>query len=320
MKLSSFFKLVEIRTKVASIIPFIIGILFSFYRYDRFRPEIVFLFFISMICIDLATTAINNFMDYKRAIKKDGYNYEEHNAMVRDDISEKTAITAISILLFIGAIFGVLLFLQTDWVILVVGFISFTIGVFYSSGPLPIYRTPLGEVFSGVMMGGFIFFITVYIQVYDTGIITASFNESILNFSFDIKELVIMLLTSLPLIFMISNIMLANNICDIEDDIVNLRYTLPIYIGKKLALKLYFLLYLFSYLVIVFGVIMNVLPVFNLLVLITLIPIVKNIKEFFRKQDKATTFVLSVKNFIIISSFWLISFLISIIINSFVSI
>lgn len=320
MKLSSFFKLVEIRTKVASIIPLIIGILFTIYRYDKFKPEIIFIFFISMICIDLATTAINNFMDYKRAIKKNGYNYEEHNAMVRDEISEKAAITAIIILLLIGTTFGILLFLKTDWIILVVGFISFTIGVLYSSGPLPIYRTPFGELISGVMMGGFIFFITTYIQVFDTGIILTSFNNSILNISFNINELIIIILTSLPLIFMISNIMLANNICDIDDDVVNLRYTLPIYLGKKIALKIYSLLYLLTYLIIIFGIIMDFLPRVNLLVLITLIPVIKNIKIFLKKQDKATTFVLSVKNFITISFIWIISFLITIIRNNLSSI
>lgn len=316
MKVSSFFKLVEIRTKVASVIPFILGLLFTLYRYQTFKPILVFIFFVSMISIDLATTAINNFMDFKRAIKKHGYNYEEHNAMVRDGISEKAALTAIFILLTVGSVFGVILFINTDLIVLIIGLISFFIGILYSSGPLPIYRTPLGEIFSGVIMGGFIFFITTYIQVYELGIILISFTDAILSFSFNVKELIIIVLVSLPLIFMISNIMLANNICDIEDDKINLRHTLPIYIGRDLAVKVYTSLYILTYIFIVLGVLLSFLPTVNLLVLLTLIPVVKNIKIFIGNQDKATTFVLAVKNFIIISCGWIITFLIFSILNT----
>ncbi len=41
---------------------------------------------------------------------------------------------------------------------------------------------------------------------------------------------------SLPLVCTIANIMLSNNICDLETDITNHRYTLVYYIGKKQAL------------------------------------------------------------------------------------
>lgn len=315
MKIKSLFKLVEIRTKVASVIPLFLGILFTIYRYDRFKPYILVLFFISMICIDLATTAINNFMDNKRAIKKEGFNYEEHNAMMRDGISDKSAITAIFILLIFAAITGTILFLMTDWVILLIGLISFIIGICYSSGPLPISRTHLGEIFSGVVMGGFIYFITVYVQIYDNQIIIASINSQIFNLQINFKEVGIIVFTSLPLIFMIANIMLANNICDVEDDTHNRRFTLPYYIGRNLALRLYTGLYLLSYIVILTGVVLKWLPTANLLVLLTIFPVFKNIRIFLKNQDKATTFALAVKNIMMISIVWIISFLIIILIN-----
>ena len=37
----------------------------------------------------------------------------------------------------------------------------------------------------------------------------------------------------------IANIMLANNICDVEEDIINNRFTLPYYLGKKNAFNLF---------------------------------------------------------------------------------
>ena len=65
---------------------------------------------------------------------------------------------------------------------------------------------------------------------------------------------------SLPCIFTIANIMLANNICDLEDDIKNSRFTLPYYIGRKRAVILYNILYGLSFIAILTAVILNVLP------------------------------------------------------------
>lgn len=45
----------------------------------------------------------------------------------------------------------------------------------------------------------------------------------------------------LSLIVNVANIMLANNICDMEDDFINRRLTLSIYLGKENALT--FILY-----------------------------------------------------------------------------
>jgi UbiA prenyltransferase family. len=95
--------------------------------------------------------------------------------------------------------------------------------------------------------------------------------------------------------------MLANNICDIEDDLENRRYTLPIYIGKEKALKLFKALYYISYIDIVVLVILKVLPLLTLIVLLTFVPVNKNIRKFYKVQTKKDTFPLSVKNFLIMN-------------------
>ena len=50
-------------------------------------------------------------------------------------------------------------------------------------------------------------------------------NFNSINIMFNLKELIILFIVCLPATTGISNIMLANNIFDIEDDIVNRRYT-----------------------------------------------------------------------------------------------
>ena len=76
MKLKSFLKLVEIQTKAASMVPFALGTFWALYRYDEFNLTNFLLMFVSLLCFDMATTAVNNYMDYKKARKVYGYNYE----------------------------------------------------------------------------------------------------------------------------------------------------------------------------------------------------------------------------------------------------
>jgi 1,4-dihydroxy-2-naphthoate polyprenyltransferase len=301
MTLGSFLKFVEIQTKVASVIPFAIGSLYALYRYESFKLSNFIIMFISLLSFDMATTAINNYIDFKKAIKKQGFGYEQHNAMVKDGIRENTALGIIFILLLIASFFGVLLTIRTSPVVLLVGIISFGIGIFYTFGPIPISRMPLGEAFSGFFMGFVILFLSVFIHVYDKNIVYLTYTSNILSLSINILEVLRIFLISIPTVGAIANIMLANNICDLEDDIVNKRFTLVYYIGKKAALKLFAFLYYIGYAAIIASVLLRISPPALLLVLITLILVYKNIKIFTTNPVKSETFILSVKNMVIMN-------------------
>jgi len=301
MTIRSFFKLVEIQTKAASIIPFLIGTFYAIYRYDSFILKNFLLMLVSLLCIDMATTAINNYQDYKKANVKYGYGYESHNAIVRYNLGERSVRATIFMLLAIAAAFGFLLYLNTNIIVLLIGGMSFIIGIAYSYGPVPISRTPFGEVFSGGVMGFFIPILAIYIHVLDRGIITLGISGGILNLGVNIAELLYIILLSLPSVIGIGDIMLANNICDIEDDIQNGRYTLPIYIGKEKALKVFKASYHFAYLTLLILIVLKAIPYFCILLLATYFLVSKHIKLFYDHQSKKDTFVLAVKNFIIIN-------------------
>lgn len=301
MSLGSFFQFIEIQTKLASVIPFALGTVYSLYRYKAFRPLNFIIMFISLFAFDAATTAINNYIDSKKACKTHGYNYEDKNAMVRDGIKESTALTIIFTLLIIALIFGILLTLKTNIIVLLIGALSFFIGIFYTFGPIPISRTPLGEIFSGFFMGFVIIFLSIYIHVYDHNIISIMYKNNILNLTMNPFEVFYIFLISMPSICGIANIMLANNICDVEEDIANMRYTLPYYIGKKNALLLFEVLYYIGFIDIIVLVLLRIAPAAYLLALITLIPVRKNVILFQANPIKSKTFVLSVKNFALVN-------------------
>lgn len=316
MKAKSFFKFVEIRTKVASVIPFALGTLYAVYRYRSFRLVNFLIMFISLITFDMATTAINNYVDFKKANKKEGYGYEQHNAMSRDGISEKTALKVIFILLGTATLFGIFLVLKTTPVVLLVGMLCFAMGIFYTFGPVPISRMPLGEAFSGFFMGFIIMFLSIYIHVFDKNIVSIVFSGSLLSLNIDMKEIIVIFALSIPAIGGIANIMLANNICDLEEDIENNRFTLPYYIGKGNALKLFAALYYIGFAVIAALIVLKVLPISFIIVLLTFIPVQKHIRIFTKNPVKAKTFVLAVKNFVIMNAVQVIVLAATVIVKS----
>lgn len=297
MTIKSFLKLVEIQTKVASVIPFLSGTLYAVYRFNTFHNANFVFLFASLLCIDMATTAINNYMDYKRANKKHGFGYESHNAIPRYNLRESDVVAVILILLGAAITFGIILFLNSGFVVLILGALSFATGILYSFGPVPISRTPFGELFSGLFMGIVIPFIAVYIHIFDKGLIDLNLHGGIVTLNFNALEMLYIILLSMPAATGIANIMLANNICDIEDDIENKRYTLPIYIGRDAALKVFRSLYYIGYLSLAILLILRAAPPIVALSMATVFPVERNIRAFYKTQTKKDTFVLAVKNF-----------------------
>lgn len=315
MKIKSFLKLVEIQTKAASVIPYLLASLFVYYRYNTFNFKNAIIMFFSMLIFDMTTTAINNYIDYAKAIKKEGFGYESHNAIVRDKLNPDHVRYLIYAMLGTAALLGLLLVANTNIVVLLLGALAFLIGITYTFGPIPISRTPFGELFSGLAMGFLLTFITMYIHIFDRGILNIDYtNFNSINIVFNLKELVILFIVCLPAMTGIANIMLANNICDIEDDIVNKRYTLPIYIGKENALKLFKWLYYIGYIAIVIAVVIRVLPLYSLLAVLVLKKVKENIDKFNELQTKKDTFGLAVENFALTNIVLAITILVGVII------
>lgn len=297
MSMPVFLELVEIRTKLASLFPFTLGILFSFYYFSEFNAVNTILFFIAMLVFDMATTAINNTMDY---VKAKNMHYKEHeNILGKAGLSVKQATTLIVAMIGFSAIIGLTLVYRTNILLLVIGALCFAVGILYTFGPFPISRMPLGEVMSGLTMGFGIFFIAVFINVPSTLITALVLDWPSFMLSGSLQNIAAVFLASLPLVFTIANIMLSNNICDYETDITNHRYTLTFYIGKPLAIKLYAWLYYGAFAASTLAVFAGVNPIWMLGIWLVFPIVQKSIQLFKDKQDKATTFGLAIKNLVV---------------------
>lgn len=284
--IQKFLKYVEIMTKITSTFAFLMTIAFLFYIKQPINWKLTLIFFASMFIFDLATTAINNYIDTKTNTQTLQF-------------KRSAALAVIFALLGISTALGLYLVYLTDVVVLLLGGICFLCGILYTYGPVPISRQPLGELLSGIFYGLFIPFILLYINMPEGTYLALNLTWETVTLELSVWPIITVLFLSVAPVCTTANIMLANNICDVERDIQVKRYTLPYYLGKN-ALHLFAAIYYTTYIVIVIMVVLRILSPIVLIYLLTFFIVRKNIKEFFRVQDKETTFINAIKNYIII--------------------
>ena len=282
MTLKIFAELVELKAKTASIFPFLMGFLYSWYHYNQIYWGNMLIFFISMVLFNMAVDIMDNYMDYHNATDVHDYKHET-NIIGRENLSLSLVRNMMWSFIMVSALMGIYLASQTSWVILWLGMFSYAMGIFYSAGPKPLSSLPVGEVTSGLTMGVVIPLICVYLNIYD-----------IVPFEWHLIGSVTMM--SLPAAFSIANLMLANNTCDVEEDILNNRHTLVSYIGKKKAVTLFQILVIATFVAATISVIFKIVPL-TLLLLWAIFPKVwQNTKAYSKEQIKTKTFPLAIKN------------------------
>ncbi|WP_338210190.1 1,4-dihydroxy-2-naphthoate polyprenyltransferase [Lactiplantibacillus paraxiangfangensis] len=289
MKPKVFLEFVEIKSLIASVLPFVLGTLYAVYNYHQVHLGYLILFFIASSLFHMATNANDNYQDFLHAPRNaDNQEFlEATNVVGVNQISIRQARAITFGLGGLSLILGLWLVTRTGLPLLWMGIYSYAVGYFYAGGPKPISSGPFGEFFSGFTMGFMIFWIAVFINTYDKVAITATNTLEVL-------------IASGIAIFAISNIMLANNICDMDEDIALGRHTILYYLGKPVMLQVFAWSYIVGYVCLMVAVWMGVLPKLSLLTLLSVIPVLKNTRLFLKKQVKTETFILAIKNATII--------------------
>lgn len=276
MSIKVFLEYVEIRTKLASLFPFVFGVFYSLYVYGEINLVNTILMYLSLLSLDMGVTAINNFMDFKKS-KLDEYKYNM-NVIGQNNVSEKLALGIILCLLGSCTFFGILLVINTSLIVLFIGVIAVLIGISYTYGFAPISRMPLGEVVSGFTMGFFIVYLSVYIQNVEIAKVMIENSRFILDV--DLVSSIKILFVSLPFIFIIANLMLGNNMRDVDVDIKNERFLLPYYLGQKNSLLLFKSLYFLAILDIVICSLVGILPIGCVAIVVVIRNVSKNIENY----------------------------------------
>lgn len=273
--LQKFNALVQIQTIIISALPYIIGSVMASYYYHNFNLVYSLWLFLAVICFHLAVNGHNQYTDYARYKRNHITSY--NNILEKFNITKSWARKIIIILTLISAIIGIILSIKVGWIILLIGILSYLIGYCYSGGPYPILKTPFGEPASGITMGYNITFLGLYINMYNV--------HPFDNF-FWAKAIIV----AGPAIFVIANVMLANNICDVAEDVKIGRKTLPYYTGRKTALTILCCYYVLAYIFLILGIVLKYLPVITLGSLLTIPLVYHTTKTFVKNPHKESTF------------------------------
>lgn len=291
--------LVEIKSAIASVLPFLVGILYSIYAGLKLDWLSIGMFFIAAVSFHLATNVWDNFQDFRNA-KHDTFKQGVNDVIGREGVSRQQVVTVLVILFASATILGLATWARVGgfiWPLL--SLISYGVAFLYSGGPKPISRTPFGEVASGLTMGYVIVLLVVLLN-------NPEINGKLFGDVFLVSGLGV---------FAIANIMLANNTGDYEEDVKEERITLAVVLGQTKALVLYAALYVLGYLSLITAVIMHLLPWVTLIALAAIPVLIKHFKFFWHDRTKKGSFLLTIKNTVILMALFILGMIIGIILG-----
>ena len=203
----------------AAVFPVLLGSLLALVMTGKFQMG---LFYSALgVCV-LLQCAVNTLNDYADFVK--GTDTAENSddptdaALIYHGFHPKKALAAGLVFLLLAFVCGIYILYVCGWQPLIYGAAGAAVVVLYSFGKTPLSGLPVGELASGLVMGGLIPMACYYVQ---TGV-------------HDPK----ILLLALPMILSIGLIMMMNNTSDIERDLPVKRITLPGILGRRRASRL----------------------------------------------------------------------------------
>ncbi len=256
-------KLTRPHTLTASFAPVFLGTMIAL-RDGHFHTGLFIAMLIASLLIQSATNMFNEYYDFKLGLDNEK-SVGIGGTIVRNGIQPKTVLQLALVFYAIALLIGIYIIVQTSWWLAVVGIVSMAIGYFYTGGPFPIAYTPFGEVVSGFVMGMLLVLISYFIQ---TGEVTTD-----------------AILLSVPSMFLVANIMLANNIRDIVQDTKGGRKTMAILIGRENAVRVYATLFALSYIWVIALVLSQHVTPWALIVLLTIPKPIKAVRTFKQSEN-----------------------------------
>ncbi len=215
MTFRQFLLVVEIRTKIISVSTYLLATLYAVAAGTSISPLTAVLLAVAVLCVDMGTTAFNTFYDYVRGVDSPLLTVEPDKVLLHEGVAPAHALLVSLALYAVAAATGLAVALLSSWWIIAAGFVCMLVGFFYNAGPLPISRTPFGELFAGGFLGAVLFLVVSFVYAGETTLHA--------------------LIASVPSTLLIAAVLTVNNTCDIEGDRAAGRRTLSIVVGARAA-------------------------------------------------------------------------------------
>ncbi|MGP1454943.1 MAG: prenyltransferase [Treponema sp.] len=226
-------------TWVASLFPALFGVLVTAFEGRVLSVPQMVLLAGACILLQASVNTLNDYADFvKGTDSRDDCVEKTDSVLVYHAVHPRAALCLGIFYLVLGGVFGVFACRHAGAAPLYIGLIGGVTVILYSAGLVPISYLPLGELTSGLVMGGLI----------PLGVAAAA--DGALHLE--------ILPYTLPLVIGIALIMLSNNGSDIEKDQRAGRKTLPVCIGRKNTVVVY------RVLIVVWLILLWVLPMWKL--------------------------------------------------------
>lgn len=175
---------------------------------------------VTCVLMQAAVNTFNDYYDFVKGADSADDNVEESDAtLIYNNVNPKSALRLAIAFLVAAFALGAYVIYIAGWIPLAIGVVGAIFVVLYSAGKMPVSFLPIGELVSGVVMGGLI-----PLACYQA-----------LSGAFDLRAL----LWAVPTIIGVGLIMFTNNTCDVEKDIPVGRKTLSVVLGRDRARSAY---------------------------------------------------------------------------------
>ena len=220
---------------------------------EVFRADVFLLALVGTLLLQSAANLINEYADYRRGA--DRLKQAGQGMTIKQKILDpgSVRIGAIATTLA-GCLIGLILLAQSGPLLWLIGVGGVLVAITYTAGPFPLAYNGLGEIAVAVFMGPAIVVGAYYVMA--PAVSDARIAE--------------LCLISLPVAFMVSAILHANNIRDMEADRAVNKRTLAVIFGIRFARAEFIFLVIGAYVAQVLVVAAGLMPPITLLTLITL--------------------------------------------------
>lgn len=248
----------------ASMIPVIVGCMYTLTYYNQeIKWYLVPIIIISSLLFHIGTNLVSEYYDLKEGVDRPD-TFGSSRILVDSLMTPQKVLNGGLLSFAIGFILGLFLVYEQGTQILYLGIIGVLGGFFYTGKPVGYKYFALGDLLVFLLMGP--------LMVGGTFLaLTGTYTNDVL-------------IISIPIGLLVAAILHANNTRDIlHDSQANVK-TLAMMIGVKGSIIEYYFLVIGAYLSVILFVVFGKLEIWSLLVLISLVPAINNLKTIVKAE------------------------------------
>ena len=256
----------------ASLIPVLIAAALVFWHGKDVNWFLFPIIVLGAVFFHAGTNVVSEHFDFRKGVDK-SYTFGSSRVLVEGLIEPKEVLTGGYILFAVGFLLGLVLFFIRGWPVLALSIIALLGGIFYSATPIGYKYIGFGDIMVFLLMGP--------LMVAGTYFTLAG------NVTLEI------IYVSLPIGFLVTAILNANNIRDIKYDRLARVKTMGTILGDTLSRLEYLSLVVAAYATVAVMIYLKFLPLWSLIVFLTLSIAVKNIKIALNRREDISINIVS---------------------------